>query len=192
MQSKPLESPPSLRIFDVRRKISQPSHTIELEDFDGNAQSVDHSYEFNRLTFSPDGDGLYLAIARSDNSCHVYDSRFLDRVLHYCRHADSVGYEPSYGVIDPQWVQGTHRAALVTGGADGMTCFVCMLKCLIFFAGCIRLWRMDQVSDHPSDSQVLAPCDYDISHFVLGDASRGERSLIMYVRIPFSYAAVFN
>lgn len=136
MQSNPPESPPSLRLFDIRRKISQSPHTIELENFDASAQRVDHSYEFNRLTFSPDGDGLYLAVARSDNSCHVYDSRFLDRVLHYCRHADSVGYEPSYGVVDPQWVEGTHHAALVTGGADGTTFL--LIVSLIGLISCSR------------------------------------------------------
>ena len=119
VQSKPEERPPVLRLFDVSRKHPMPTHTIELEDFDDGAQTVYHSHEINGLAFSPDGDGLYLAIARSDNSCHIYDSRFLDRVLHCCRHENTVGHEPSYGVVDPQWVENTHSPALVTGGADG-------------------------------------------------------------------------
>lgn len=184
VQSNAPDGPPILRLFDVRRGLAHPSHTITLEKFDASAQTIPHSFDINDIVFSPDGDGLHLAVARSDNSCHVYDSRYLDRVLQYCRHDDSIGYDTSYGVVNAHWVQGTHQRALVTGGADG-TLHPSQYErrkstsSSSFSLGCVRLWRVDQVSDQPSDSKVLARCDYDIGHFVLGDVTKGEKAMIV-------------
>jgi WD40 repeat protein len=80
--------------------------------------------EVSCMNFSPDG--ICLALARSDNCVHVYDSRMLGRgVLHNYRHEnqDPLFNPPGttlYGVSHTQWIT-THTGqfALLSGGNDG-------------------------------------------------------------------------
>jgi len=74
------------------------------------------------MTFSPDG--VYLALSRSDNKVHLYDSRMIGKgvMLEY-RH-ESARFIPQsqevFGIIRAQWVitrSGQYR--LLSGGEDG-------------------------------------------------------------------------
>jgi len=80
--------------------------------------------EVKAVSFSPDG--LLLAVARSDDELHVYDSRFMGssrepmkRFLHWgedcCLDGDR------WGIVDAVWVDGWCGRGLgvVTGGSDG-------------------------------------------------------------------------
>jgi len=74
------------------------------------------------MTFSPDG--VYLALSRSDNRVHLYDSRMIGKgvMLEY-RHKSARFIPQSqevFGVIRAQWVitrSGQYR--LLSGGEDG-------------------------------------------------------------------------
>ena len=91
------------------------SGSLQLESRDG---------EVRAISFSPDG--LLLAIARSDDELHIYDSRFMGRsrepmrrYLHwgddYCLGGDR------WGIVDAVWVDGWCGKGLgvITGGSDG-------------------------------------------------------------------------
>jgi hypothetical protein len=76
------------------------------------------------VSFSPDG--LLLAVARSDDEVHVYDTRFmgqgrepLRRFLHWGDNCCMAGDE--WGVVDAVWVDGWcgRGLGIVTGGSDG-------------------------------------------------------------------------
>lgn len=80
--------------------------------------------EVRAVSFSPDG--LLLAISRSDDELHIYDSRFMGRsrepmrrFLHwgndYCLGGDR------WGIVDAVWVDGWCGKGLgvITGGSDG-------------------------------------------------------------------------
>lgn len=76
--------------------------------------------EVNCATFSDDG--LYLALARTDNRTHVYDTRMLGAgPLHQYSHGTSTIPRSHYGVVHAQWVtRGRGGLGLVTGGNDGI------------------------------------------------------------------------
>lgn len=83
----------------------------------------------NQILYSPDG--VYIAVARSDNMTQIYDSRFLDRVLYRFRHKPGIEGtvdDMKFGVYRIEWV--THpisgRPSLVSGGADGAFSFLVM------------------------------------------------------------------
>jgi WD40 repeat protein len=91
------------------------SGSTQLESRDGEVRAV---------SFSPDG--LLLAISRSDDELHIYDSRFMGRsrepmrrFLHwgddYCLGGDR------WGIVDAVWVDGWCGKGLgvITGGSDG-------------------------------------------------------------------------
>ena len=74
------------------------------------------------MTFSPDG--VYLALSRSDNRVHLYDSRMIGKgvMLEY-RH-ESARFIPQsqevFGIVRAHWVitrSGQYR--LLSGGEDG-------------------------------------------------------------------------
>ncbi|PCH33544.1 WD40 repeat-like protein, partial [Wolfiporia cocos MD-104 SS10] len=135
----------ALRMYDARRLARASVQSIDLQPFDG---------EVNAVAFGPGG--IYIAIARSDNSAHVYDSRFLGREpMHVCKHREgNVISKDTSGVTEAVWTEGTSRGmGLVTGGVDG----------------CIRLWDVRQAPSDASDDNVLVQCDDDIGSFVLGD-----------------------
>ena len=75
----------------------------------------------NCLSFSPDG--IYLAVARSDNRTQLFDTRFFDRVLYDFQHAPALegsGSDGQYGVYMVEWLEDPRAGLqLVSSGADG-------------------------------------------------------------------------
>lgn len=112
-----------LRLFDVRRL--QACHTQEIvtkpfsppthREFTWNA-------EVSSMTFSPDG--VYLALSRSDNSVHLYDSRMIGKgVMQEYRHDPARFVSQSqevFGVTRVQWISAhSGQYSLLSGGEDG-------------------------------------------------------------------------
>jgi hypothetical protein len=90
----------------------------------GSSQSEPREGEVRAVSFSPDG--LLLAVARSDDELHVYDSRFMGRsrepmrrFLHWGEDCCLSG--DRWGIVDAVWVDGWCGRGLgvVTGGSDG-------------------------------------------------------------------------
>ena len=116
-----------LAIYDVARDQPQATATITLNGWPAwppkiNGKVHHHQPRVNTLTYSPDG--IYLAVARSDNKTEVYDSRFLTRGPVYdLKHSDPpAGFDGDglYGVYKAEWLQDpSDRLQLVTSGADG-------------------------------------------------------------------------
>ncbi|KII85867.1 hypothetical protein PLICRDRAFT_115460, partial [Plicaturopsis crispa FD-325 SS-3] len=169
------EAANTLQLYDVRRRIGACTGTEQLVSFNGPG-------EVTTAQYSPDG--IYLALARSDNSAHVYDSRMLSRgVVHYFNHPRSLHKNEGsgeYGVVEAQWVEtrDRRRLGLVTGGSDG----------------CIRLWDVRKASDDPLNGTVLAETDFNIGYFSLGDPAKQEKPLVVgdcgggvyvYDRVPY-------
>lgn len=112
----------SVRLYDIARKsFSRCTTKLELEPF---SADLEHR-EVNNATFSPDG--IYLAVSRSDNTVHVYDSRWDGRLLHKFSHGSSKDVcNSACGVVRSEWVSrsksgGSH--GLVSGGEDGASSF---------------------------------------------------------------------
>jgi WD40 repeat protein len=115
-----------LRIYDVHRKNGQRAvQEVQLDSFYPNfPRPTAREGEVTAVSFSPDG--LLLAVARSDDAVHVYDSRFmgqglepLRRFLHWGDNCCMAGDE--WGVVDAVWVDGWcgRGLGIVTGGSDG-------------------------------------------------------------------------
>jgi len=120
------------------------------------------------VRFSPDG--LLLAVARSDDELHVYDSRFLGRggdpmrrFLHWGE--DGFVGGDRWGIVDAVWVDGWcgRGLGIVTGGSDG----------------CVRFWDVRRSGDDILNGEVLARSDSDIGHFSVGDPYAGEKPLVI-------------
>jgi len=148
-----------LRIYDVRRKDGQrPMQEIPLDGFDvgpGSSQSEPRESEVRAVSFSPDG--LLLAVARSDDELHVYDSRFMGRsrepmrrFLHWGEDCCLSG--DRWGIVDAVWVNGWCGRGLgvVTGGSDGerfhhiltsSLISLCLCERLCPFLGCAQVGR---------------------------------------------------
>ncbi|EGN92249.1 hypothetical protein SERLA73DRAFT_191363 [Serpula lacrymans var. lacrymans S7.3] len=151
-----------VRIYDVRRKTGRATSEIELHEFH---RADDHD-EVNCASFSPDG--IFLAVGRSDNTLHVYDSRYLGRgPLYRFSHEDpNQGVAgKSYGVVEAQWIMGRDRCklGLVSGGNDG----------------CVRMWDVGVASGEYTNGKAVAEVAYDVAHFTLGDPFAGERGLVV-------------
>jgi hypothetical protein len=105
--------------------------TEHLEQFvpvtDSSGNVIDHG-EVNCASFSRDD--IYLAVGRSDDYMHIYDSRMLNRgpVLPF-KHRGVNRNSPgngSFGIIEAQWVDISGRKlGLITGGTDGELMIVC-------------------------------------------------------------------
>ncbi|TFY52122.1 hypothetical protein EVJ58_g10187 [Rhodofomes roseus] len=173
--TKPSKRAHTLYLFDGRRLGSQPVHTLALDSFQ---QSV------TTMKFSPDG--VYLALARDDNTTDVYDARFLGRgKLHAFTHepGNVLTYTKDvYGVVEAQWVEGHPSGlGLVTGGCDG----ACVTLALVAGGmaegpvGCVRLWDVRLADSDPNNGLPIAQCGHDLGHFSLGDPSRDEMPLVM-------------
>ncbi|KAF8499257.1 WD40-repeat-containing domain protein [Russula emetica] len=163
-----------LRLYDIRRKDGRrPLQKISLDTFfagsgSSSAQLESRDGEVRAVSFSPDG--LLLAISRSDDELHIYDSRFMGRsrepmkrFLHWgddhCLGGDR------WGIVDAVWVDRWCGRGLgvITGGSDG----------------CVRFWDVRRSDDDISNGEVLARPDSDIGHFSVGDLYSGEKPLVV-------------
>ena len=149
-----------LRLYDIRRKNGQhPLQKIQLDPFNVGPESsqLEREGEVRAVSFSPDG--LLLAVSRSDDELHIYDSRFIGRsrapmrrFLHWGDDCCLTG--DRWGIVDAVWVDGWCGKGLgvVTGGSDGEIsstyCLACSLmslcsscKRLRSFLGCTQVGR---------------------------------------------------
>ncbi|KAL0065171.1 hypothetical protein AAF712_007841 [Marasmius tenuissimus] len=157
-----------MRLYDVATKSSKPYRTLNLPSFVlGLVDNEDDwSAAVNSASYSPDG--IYLAVARNDNTVHMYDSRMLERgTLHEFEHDGPSRVSPgksSFGVLGAQWLESpsSNRLGLVTGGNDG----------------CVRLWSPLLANDDRKNGRVLLEAAADIGSISLGDASKGEHELV--------------
>jgi hypothetical protein len=108
---------------------ARPASSAELEPREDDVTGV---------RFSPDG--LLLAVARSDDELHVYDSRFLGRgrdpmrrFLHWGE--DGFVGGDRWGIVDAVWVDGWcgRGLGIVTGGSDGERSFFFFFFRRVFF-----------------------------------------------------------
>jgi len=90
----------------------------------GSLQLESHDGEVKAVSFSPDG--LLLAISRSDDELHIYDSRFMGRSREPMRRFVHWGDDycvggDRWGIVDAVWVDGWCGKGLgvITGGSDG-------------------------------------------------------------------------
>ncbi|KAI0249503.1 WD40-repeat-containing domain protein [Lactifluus subvellereus] len=159
-----------LRIYDVHRGNGQrATQEVQLNHFHADfTQSASQEGEVTAVSFSPDG--LLLAIARSDDEVHVYDSRFMGqgigpmrRFLHWGDDCCMAG--DKWGVVDAVWVNGWcgRGLGIVTGGSDG----------------CVRFWDVCRSADDIQNGDVLAQPNSDIGHFSVGDPRNGEKPLVV-------------
>ncbi|KAG6821210.1 hypothetical protein H0H93_004031 [Arthromyces matolae] len=146
----------SLHLFDIRRSEPQAMRSLDLLAFPPDIEG-----EVNSAAFSPDN--VYLAIGRNDNRIHVYDVRYLDRLLFDYEHHGTPRTNPgddSYGVTKVQWVNEDFSHSilpfgLVTGGHDG--------KGANPPPGCVRYWNPLQADRNPKNGAILAEVNWDSS-----------------------------
>ncbi|KAI9445360.1 WD40-repeat-containing domain protein [Lactarius indigo] len=161
----------SLRIYDVRRRNGQePIQHIQLDTFDsGSPEHEPHATEDQVTTASFSSDGVLLAIARSDDELHIYDSRFVGRsaepMARYLHWDDDCCIGDKWGIVDAVWVDGWcgRGFGIITGGADG----------------CVRFWDPRRSAEDVQNGEVLARPNVDIGHFSVGDPRSGEKPLVV-------------
>lgn len=145
-----------LRIYDIKAKNGRvPICNTVLPGFLG---------DINRVTFEPSG--VYLALARGDNTTHVYDSRYLSKVLSVFAHEKGdIPIQDTFGIVEALWTSSfdTRQIGLLTGGIDG----------------CVRLWDHRRAQDDPSNGIVVAQMQHDIAHFQAGNPADGEAALVV-------------
>ena len=143
------------------------------------------------VSFSPDG--LLLAVSRSDDELHIYDSRFMGRdrapmrrFLHWGEDCCLTG--DRWGIVDAVWVDRWCGKGLgvITGGTDGeisshRTRLLCSHLVVLVKKGCIRFWDVRRSDDDISNGEVLARPNSDIGHFSVGDPYSGEKPLVVWV-----------
>ncbi len=100
----------------------------------GSQQLESRDGEVRAISFSPDG--LLLAVARSDDELHIYDSRFMGRSREPMRRFLHWGDDcclggDRWGIVDAVWVDGWCGKGLgvITGGSDGEI-FITILRLL--------------------------------------------------------------
>ncbi|KAF7983382.1 hypothetical protein HWV62_22385 [Athelia sp. TMB] len=144
-----------LRIYDIKSNDGRvPICSTVLPNFFG---------DINRATFEPGG--VYLALARSDNTTHIYDSRFFKNTISIFAHERGDTTQDTFGIVQAQWTSSfdTRQLGLLTGGIDG----------------CVRLWDHRRSQDDPSNGIIVAQMQQDIAHFQIGDPSHGEAALVV-------------
>ncbi|KAF9054502.1 WD40-repeat-containing domain protein [Panaeolus papilionaceus] len=156
-----------LRLYDVARKSPLATTTIDLEEIRAPAEAESFTKEVSCSAFSPDS--VFLALARTDNSIYIYDTRMLQNgpMFKYSHsNAPSVcANNGHFGVVKAEWIHSdvTRRMGLVTAGEDG----------------CVRLWNPMIAVDNPENGKVLAELDYDITTFCLGDRFKQQYPLVV-------------
>lgn len=119
--------------------------------------------DVNQLAFSPDGN--LLAVARSDNWVHIFDSRKLkEPCLEFYQgpslamaHNRCDGY---YGIAcsNDMWID--EGAGLITGGGDGT----------------VRLWNVKKAADK---GEILTRSEFDVAFVCVGDRFKREKPLVV-------------
>ncbi|KAH9043653.1 WD40-repeat-containing domain protein [Lactarius pseudohatsudake] len=161
----------SLRVYDVRRRNGQePIQHIRLGTFDsGSPEPGSHANEDQVTTASFSPDGILLAVARSDDELHIYDSRFMGRraepMARYLHWDDDCCIGDKWGIVDAVWVDGWcgRGFGIITGGADG----------------CVRFWDPRRSAEDVQNGEVLARPNVDVGHFSVGDPRNGEKPLVV-------------
>ena len=136
-----------------------------------------------------------LAISRSDDELHIYDSRFMGRsgepMKRFLHWGDDccVGGD-RWGVVDAVWVDGWcgRGFGVITGGSDGEVSKLNPSACSPAYhsslcackkKGCIRFWDVQRSDDDILNGEVIAQPDSDIGHFSVGDPCSGEKPLVV-------------
>lgn len=157
-----------MQLYDIAHQgFEHPMQVTALQPFVLNNTRGFES-EVTSAKFSPDG--MLIALARNDNSTHIYDIRnLLCGPLYKLRHNGHdknkwTGGE-NYGVTHIEWESEWYRGAehglgLVSGGGDGT----------------VLLWDLLHALGEP---RKVAQAHYGITTFSLGDHSKGEKSLIV-------------
>ncbi|KAI0793404.1 WD40-repeat-containing domain protein [Abortiporus biennis] len=147
----------SIHLYDIRQKTARPGQSVKLSPSDS-----DKNLDINDMSYSPDG--IYLALARTDNCVQLYDSRYLRKGCHIL---DLQHQTPSnkdhFGVVKIEWVQAAMGSyGIVTGGADGH----------------VLLWDIARTTGY-HDCETLVRTNCDIAYFSLGDIYKDEKPLII-------------
>jgi WD40 repeat protein len=109
-----------LSIYDTFNLTSKPAQHITLPGFEAGNKSSKPKVQ--QILFSPDS--TYLAVSRSDNVTHVYDSRYLRQpFLQELPHGpatEGATDDCQYGISKIEWIEDpTYGLGLITCGADG-------------------------------------------------------------------------
>ena len=143
------------------------------------------------VSFSPDG--LLLAVSRSDDELHIYDSRFMGRDRAPMRRFLHWGDEccltvDRWGIVDAVWVDRWCGKGLgvITGGSDGEISshtarLLCSYLVVLVKKGCVRFWDVQRSDDDISNGEVLARPNSDIGHFSVGNPYIGEKPIVVWV-----------
>jgi WD40 repeat protein len=149
-----------LRLYDLR-DYKHPKAKITLESFAA-LSTVD---EVTSPSFS--NDGRLLAVPRSDNTTHIYDTCFLrDPLMTFTHGPRMSAHGGAFGVVKAEWIEGQlgcRARGLLTGGSDG----------------CVRLWDFDLAPQDPNQGRILAEVSDDIAHFSFGDPTKHENRLVI-------------
>ena len=108
-----------METYELGNRKKAAAHALELDPWPRNYRSP----RVNWTSYSPDG--IYLAVARSDNRTQVFDTRFLGRGLLYDfehdHSAEATQVDNLYGVYKGEWLEDPRAGLqLLTSGADGM------------------------------------------------------------------------
>jgi WD40 repeat protein len=161
-----------MHLLDVAREIRQPILSINLEPFltthrFANGDSAQD--EIKSAEYSPDG--IYLALGRTDDTVHVYDSRMMHRgPVHQFSQSfsrKSAGQQNGgevLGVAKLQWIEGEKsRYGLVSSGTDAR----------------VRLWDVLRSSDDSLNGHILAEANFDVNTFNIGTRPGQDYTMIL-------------
>lgn len=182
-----------MRIYDVRRRDGRhPIQQVQLDSFDSDSgfpQSESREDEVTVASFSPDG--LLLAVARSDDELHIYDSRFMghnvEPMARFIHWDDDCCVGEKWGIVDAVWIRDGWCGkgfGIVTGGADGEALSSLYsappsATQLAYCKGCVRFWDTRRSAEDIQNGEVLARPNVDIGHFSVGDPRKGEKPLVV-------------